>query len=95
MTNYIYDDARIYDILFGEPISQKDFEFYSTLINPYGEPILELACETGRITIPLAQNNFKIHGLDNSLAMINQAKEKAKKTLVSIQWHLEDMRNFF
>ncbi|HYH02913.1 MAG TPA: class I SAM-dependent methyltransferase [Bacillota bacterium] len=90
----LYDDARIYDILFGETPAQQEIDFYSTLIGQYGEPVLELACGTGRITILLAQVGFNIQGLDIAAPMINLAQQKTRAASLDIPYSIQDMRNF-
>lgn len=90
----IYEDSRVYDILFGEDISEKEIEFYKKLINKFGEPILELACGTGRITITLAKLGFNISGLDLSSTMIDLANQKAQEASLTIPFYNDDMRNF-
>jgi 2-polyprenyl-3-methyl-5-hydroxy-6-metoxy-1,4-benzoquinol methylase len=90
----IYQDSRVYDILFGEEITQPEIEFYKKLINQFGEPILELACGTGRITIPLAKLGLHISGLDLSSAMIELAKQKARENSLAIAFYNLDMRDF-
>lgn len=90
----LYGGAQIYDILFAEPLSQAAISFYSTLIRQFGEPVLELACGTGRVTIALAALDFKVHGLDNSVAMIEQGKRKTRQKSLDISYFVQDMRDF-
>ncbi len=59
-----------------------------------GGPVLELACGTGRIAIPLAQAGMSVTGLDNSPAMLAEAQRKADAAGVHIQWRRGDMRRF-
>ncbi|HEX3047843.1 MAG TPA: class I SAM-dependent methyltransferase, partial [Bacillota bacterium] len=90
----IYEEARIYDIIFGEPVSEQDLEFYRTLINQFGEPVLELACGTGRVTIPLAKMGFQIAGLDLSKAMTHLARQKSQEAALNISFYNADMTDF-
>ena len=41
--------------------------------------ILELACGTGNLTIPLTKKNYDIAGIDISEEMLSAAREKAVK----------------
>jgi SAM-dependent methyltransferase len=63
-----------------------------------GSPILELACGTGRVLLPLAQAGFKVTGVDISEKMLEKAKEKIKKETTEIQEKItlvrESMANF-
>ncbi len=72
----IYRDGKHYDAL---NTFDTDVVFYSKMADKYGSPILELACGTGRITIPIAEKGHEIVGIDISEAMITVAKDKSSK----------------
>jgi SAM-dependent methyltransferase len=59
-----------------------------------GGPILELACGTGRLTIPLALDGHEVVSLDASHAMLRSAREKADAECVEITFVHADMRSF-
>jgi 2-polyprenyl-3-methyl-5-hydroxy-6-metoxy-1,4-benzoquinol methylase len=59
-----------------------------------GGPILELACGTGRLTMPMAQRGFAMTGIDYTAAMLDEARAKATRNKLSIRWAAGDMRNF-
>jgi ubiquinone/menaquinone biosynthesis C-methylase UbiE len=74
-TSYLaHDFARFYDWVF--PGSEEEVPFYLALAREHGAPLLELACGTGRLTIPLAREGFAITGLDLSEEMLTIAREK-------------------
>ncbi|WP_225986050.1 class I SAM-dependent methyltransferase [Psychrobacillus glaciei] len=52
--------------------------------------IIDLACGTGRITIPLAQNGFNLIGVDLHAGMLEQAKKKAEELQLKIEWLEQD-----
>ena len=54
----------------------KDIPFYVDYAKKCGGEVLELACGTGRILIPIAQEGMKITGLDASDEMLNVARNK-------------------
>lgn len=56
--------------------------------------VLELACGTGRIAIPLAVKGAQVTGLDNSQSMLDQGKRNARGAGVEIDFVLGDMRSF-
>jgi len=56
--------------------------------------VLELACGTGRIAIPLAVKGARVTGIDNCQSMIDQGKRNARGAGVEIEWVLGDMRSF-
>jgi SAM-dependent methyltransferase len=71
------DFARFYDWTY-EGITE-DIPFYLQATRDYGSPALELACGTGRITMPLAREGFEVIGLDLSAEMLRIAREKLSK----------------
>jgi len=74
------DFARYYDwefnIFYSE--QQKDVAFWLELAAEYGDPILELACGSGRISIPLAEEGHIITALDNSAKMLDKLHRRSK-----------------
>lgn len=89
---HMYRDGRVYDALFGG--IAEDIPFYRRQIQRYGEPVLELACGTGRITIPLAEEGLRICGLDISASMLALARSKAEQRDLRIEWFKGDCRDF-
>jgi SAM-dependent methyltransferase len=89
-----YSDARRYDLVLGAYASGDYLNFYRRQIGRYGEPVLELACGSGRLTIPLAEEGANITGLDLSEEMLDLAKLKASKRGVSIRFIQGDIRSF-
>jgi len=57
-------------------------------------PVLELACGTGRLTIPIAQGGVEIVGLDIAPSMLAHARAKAETAGVKIQFVEGDCRSF-
>jgi len=89
-----YSDAWRYDIVEGAYAAGEFLDFYKRQITRYGEPVLELACGTGRLTIPLAEDGVHITGLDLSKEMLDLAKKKASDRGVKIPLIQGDMREF-
>jgi SAM-dependent methyltransferase len=63
---------------------EDDVRFYVDLAKSLRPKcVLELACGTGRITIPMAEegvrSGFSVVGLDSELEMLKQAREKARQ----------------
>ena len=50
--------------------------FYDRVAREVGGPILELACGTGRIALPLAKAGLHVTGVDRSEAMLTIARRK-------------------
>ncbi|MDD2555235.1 MAG: class I SAM-dependent methyltransferase [Syntrophaceticus sp.] len=74
--------AHFYDKL---PLPPEELEIYITKCLQYGKEILELCCGNGRLTIPLAQNGFKVDGIDLSKDMLRLLDDKVEKLPKSIQ----------
>jgi len=87
-----FDSPRHYDRHFAS--FREDIPFYLDLIKEYGEPVLELACGTGRIAIPLAKEDVDITGLDISGPMLTQARKKAGEAGVGTDFVKADCRDF-
>jgi SAM-dependent methyltransferase len=54
----------------------QDVAFYRDAARDFGDPILELGCGTGRITMALAEAGKRITGLDLSERMLERAVKK-------------------
>ena len=90
--NGLLYNGRYYDLHNKDFV--EDIPFYLSQVRKYGEPVLELACGTGRITIPLAEQGVQIAGLDISDSMLAQAKKKATEKGLNIEWIKSDCRDF-
>ena len=85
-------DGRHYDLL-NKRVTD-DIPFYIRQVKKHGDPVLELACGTGRVTIPLAESGIRITGIDISESMLSHARTKIKDKEVAIEWIKDDCRNF-
>jgi len=90
----LYSDAQRYDLVMGAYASEDQLNFYRGQVSRYGEPVLELACGSGRFTIPLAREGINITGMDISEEMLQLAKLKASREGVNLRVVQGDMRNF-
>jgi len=68
--------ARFYDWQFGT--RTEDLPLYLGLAKRYGGPVLELACGTGRLLLPLARAGFEVIGLDLSAEMLRILRRKLR-----------------
>jgi SAM-dependent methyltransferase len=86
--------ARFYDLNLG------DFDADLLMIQQFaarcGSPVLELACGTGRVLLPLARQGYQVSGVDISPAMLEVARDKvAAEGLADRVTLVEgDMRDF-
>lgn len=84
-----FSDAVTYDC---EDSSDTGVAFYTALAQETGGPVLELACGTGRVSIPIAQHGFAVTGLDIVPGMLAQARRKAVG--LPVRWIEGDARTF-
>jgi SAM-dependent methyltransferase len=83
-------DANMYD---GLNTNLADLAFYKQWLPKNKDAtILELCCGTGRLTIPIAKDGYNISGVDFTASMLKQAKEKASKEGVAIEFIEADIR---
>ncbi len=88
MSQYGEDWAGIYDELYGE---RDDLGTFVDFVRRRTDPatVLEFGVGTGRLAIPLARAGLKVHGVDNSRAMLQAMTNKPGGELV--QAHLGDI----
>lgn len=92
MTQDLYSDARLYDLLF--PVDEAGVDFYCAEADGKGGRVLELGCGTGHKLIPIAVDGHPSVGLDLSPDMLTEARRKADERGVSVEWRQGDMRDF-
>lgn len=95
VVNQFYEKAgslfvEAYDAFYNgsRPQAAGDVAFYERLAREAGGPTLELACGTGRITLPLAEAGLHVTGVDRSEAMLTLARRKLAALPASVQEHL-------
>lgn len=89
--------ARVYD-LFMDNIPYEDWaEYLCSLLKKYkvnNGLVLELGCGTGSMTELLADRGYDMIGVDNSMEMLDIAREKKDESGNDILYLLQDMREF-
>ena len=66
--------ARYYDLDYGDFLD--DLPMYLGFAERTGSPILELACGTGRLLVPIAEAGHSIVGIDSAKAMLAAVESK-------------------
>lgn len=90
----VYDDPEFYDLLFSGERSLAAQRFYCQEAAHVAGPILELACGSGQLTIPLALAGLQVTGLDLSDSMMAAAARKAEVAGLDVRFVRGDMRDF-
>ena len=91
LSSDIYDHPALFDALF--PV-RAHLPYYVELARQMSGDVLELACGTGQLTVPVASAGFPTVGLDLSAPMLATARERAAAAKASVEYVLGDMRNF-
>lgn len=68
--------------------------FYLEEVQRSSGPVLELACGSGRLTIPVARLGLHVTGVDLSMPMLEAARAKAAAAGVRVEFIRGDMRSF-
>ena len=84
-----FADPQNYDIV---DSSDTGVAFYTALAQETGGPVLEIACGTGRVSIPIARLGFAVTGLDIVPGMLAQARSKSAG--LPTRWVEGDARTF-
>ena len=87
-----YDAPELYDLLFDS--LDFDVPYWVETARSAGGPVLELACGSGRLLIPIRKAGVEVEGLDSSPAMIRRLKERAAMERLAVRAEVADMRDF-
>jgi SAM-dependent methyltransferase len=87
-----YDSiSRLYDA-WSASVTE-DIGFYVEEARAAGGPVVELACGTGRISVPIAKTGVQVIGVDASAGMLEVAREYAAAERVELDLRLGDLRD--
>jgi len=87
-----YFAPDLYDRLFDS--FDFDTAYWLDVARDAGGPVLEAACGTGRVLLPILKAGFAIEGFDASPAMIVRLKDKARQSGLAVRAEVFDMRAF-
>ena len=88
-----FSDPPNYDIEEGERSAPR-IAFYYNLAKTVGGPVMEIACGSGLVTIPIAAQGLDITGVDLARPMLEHARKKAEQQNLNICWVEADARSF-
>jgi|SRR4029077_7322669 SAM-dependent methyltransferase len=90
--------AKYYDGAYAAKQDLVDLPFYLDLATQSRGPVLEIACGTGRVLLPIARKGIEICGVDNSLSMLEVLKENLAREPDEVRQRITvqegDMRTF-
>jgi SAM-dependent methyltransferase len=82
----------LYDLLFDS--LDFDIAYWVDVARGAGGPVLEAACGTGRVLLPILKAGIAGEGFDSSPAMIARLKVKARENDLAVRAEVFDMREF-
>jgi SAM-dependent methyltransferase len=90
--------AKYYDGAYSAKQDLVDLPFYLELAEQSTGPILEIACGTGRVLLPIARKGIEVHGVDNSLPMLSMLRSSLANESTDVRQRVTlnegDMRDF-
>jgi SAM-dependent methyltransferase len=84
MANDIYSQIAPYYDLLHASLTQ-DIGFALVLAARHPGPVLELGSGTGRLLLPLARAGYRVTGVDNSMPMLERAKQRLAEEPPAVQ----------
>ena len=86
----IYNDSLQYDRQYDG--YDADTRFILGHLPPPGSAVIDLACGTGRISLPVAEAGYEVTGVDLHEGMLERAREKAAEQGLSVRFLKQDCR---
>jgi SAM-dependent methyltransferase len=77
--------APYYEEDYASLLQGADIAFYRGLAEACGGPVLEMGCGTGRVLLPLARAGIAMHGMESSLAMLEQLRARLDREPASVR----------
>jgi SAM-dependent methyltransferase len=87
-----FDDAGLYDAIFHD--FDLDLAFWKAEARAAQGPVLEVACGTGRVALPMAEAGADVDGFDLAPAMVERLRAKARERGLRVHAVPADMRDF-
>lgn len=83
----------MYESQFPYAFPGPDVQFWIDLSKEFGPSVLELACGTGRVTIPVFESGVSVDGIDFSESMLSLARRHAEKKSLKIRFLQGDLQS--
>jgi SAM-dependent methyltransferase len=96
MTSYQGRHAELYDLFYADKPYASEAAFVRARFEeagvPPGREVLDVACGTGRHALALSAEGYQVVGIDHSEDMLTRARDRARISGYSIEFHCRDMR---
>ena len=89
----IFFDGELYESQLSFTFPGPDVPFWIDLAKTHGPRVLELACGTGRVTIPMFQSGIAVDGIDFSESMLSLARKHAEALSLNVRFLKGDLRS--
>ena len=89
----IFFDGDFYESQFPYAFPGPDVPFWIGLAKQFGPKVLELACGTGRVTIPVFESGVPVDGIDFSESMLRLARKHAASKSLKMNFLQGDLRS--
>ncbi|MGM9951662.1 MAG: class I SAM-dependent DNA methyltransferase, partial [Lysinibacillus sp.] len=83
-----YEDPAGYDALYNDYV--EDLAYIEEAASGMNGPVIELACGTGRLAIPMAKRGYRVVGVDIHEGMLALARQKAEQAKLDMAFHRQD-----
>ena len=80
--------VKYYDETFGIT-SAAEWKWYLEKVQEFGEPVLDVACGTGRLALRLSHEGIHVSAMDRSAGMLNIFRSKLEKEPLDIQKRIQ------
>ena len=88
-----YEDfSRVYDQVMDQELYEQWLDFTKRHLPKETKSVFELACGSGALSVRLAQEGYKVTGLDISEEMLTLASKKARQAGYQLDFTAGDMR---
>lgn len=90
--------AEFYDLIYKEIMNyEREADDLEKVFAEFGKhrirQVLDVACGTGSHSLILAERGYEVTGIDSSEMMIKEAKKKASKENINVEFFVQDMRS--
>lgn len=90
--------AEFYDLIYKEIVNyEREADDLEGIFAKFGKhrtkQVLDVACGTGSHSLILAKRSYEVTGIDRSEMMIKEAKKKASKENINVEFLVQDTRN--
>jgi 2-polyprenyl-3-methyl-5-hydroxy-6-metoxy-1,4-benzoquinol methylase len=80
-------------VRFSQKLAESVLPEYLALIDFHPVDLLDIACGEGSFAVAMAEQGYRVTGVDQSAEMIDLACDRAREAGVEVNFFVEDMRN--